>query len=137
MAGRPCAQLSVNLLSADGQIMPDVLAINAASAALMASDIPWAGPVAAVRVARVDGQWRVNPTFAEVDRASLQLLYVHSAAGPRLVELDSGRSALDGAAVVDALALATAEVRDGERGGLAVAPGTILKRSAALTRPFA
>jgi len=115
-----CAQLSVNLLSADGQIMPDVLAINAASAALMASDIPWGGPVAAVRVARVDRQWQVNPTFAEVDRASLQLLYVDSAAGPRLVELDSGHSALDAAAVVDALALATSEVCDGERGGLAV-----------------
>ncbi|NDI17158.1 MAG: polyribonucleotide nucleotidyltransferase, partial [Verrucomicrobia bacterium] len=48
-------QVIAILLSADGQNDPDILALNGASAALMVSDIPWAGPIAAVRVARVAG----------------------------------------------------------------------------------
>ena len=54
------------LLSADGQNDPDILAINGASAALCVSDIPFAGPIGAVRVGRVNGQFVANPTH---DRA--------------------------------------------------------------------
>src|SRR5215469_6748844 len=50
------------LLSADGENDPDILSINGASAALCVSDIPFAGPIGAVRVGRVDGQLVVNPT---------------------------------------------------------------------------
>src|SRR5438093_7638700 len=53
------------LLSADGENDPDILAINGASAALMVSDIPFHGPVAAVRVGRVNGQFIVNPTHSQ------------------------------------------------------------------------
>ncbi|MCL4561650.1 MAG: polyribonucleotide nucleotidyltransferase [Chloroflexi bacterium] len=60
-------------VSADGVNPLDILAINAASAALMISDIPWAGPVGAVRVGRVNGQFIVNPTFAELDESDLDL----------------------------------------------------------------
>ena len=63
------------LLSADGENEPDVLSILGASAALMVSDIPWAGPLGAVRVARVDGQFVANPTHDEM-ADDLDLLYV-------------------------------------------------------------
>src|SRR5205823_10814216 len=53
------------LLSADGENDPDILAINGASAALCVSDIPFAGPVGAVRVARIEGQFIANPTHTE------------------------------------------------------------------------
>ena len=60
-------------LSADPENPLDILAINAASAALMISDIPWGGPVGAVRVGRVDGKFMVNPTFAEMEESDLDL----------------------------------------------------------------
>jgi len=60
-------------LSADPENPLDILAVNAASAALMISDIPWAGPVGAVRVARVDGQFIVNPTFQQMELSDLDL----------------------------------------------------------------
>ncbi len=64
------------LLSADGEIDPDILFINGASAALCVSDIPFAGPVAAVRVGRVNGQFVVNPTHADRADSDLDLVYV-------------------------------------------------------------
>jgi polyribonucleotide nucleotidyltransferase len=60
-------------VSADGENPLDVLAITAASAALMISDIPWGGPVAAVRVGRIDGKLVANPTFAEIEESDLDL----------------------------------------------------------------
>ncbi|MBN2115598.1 MAG: polyribonucleotide nucleotidyltransferase [Anaerolineales bacterium] len=60
-------------LSADGINPLDVFAINAASAAIMISDIPWGGPVAAVRVGRVNGEFVINPTFAEIETSDLDL----------------------------------------------------------------
>ena len=64
------------LLSADGQNDPDMLAINGASAALCVSDIPFAGPIGAVRVGRVNGQFLVNPTHDERMESDLDLVYV-------------------------------------------------------------
>ena len=64
------------LLSADGENEPDVMSILGASAALMVSDIPWAGPLGAVRVGRVDGKFVANPTNDEMAESDLDLLYV-------------------------------------------------------------
>jgi polyribonucleotide nucleotidyltransferase len=66
-------QIIMYSLSADSDNPLDVLAINAASAAVMISDIPWDGPVGAVRVGRVDGNFVINPTFAEMDKSDLDL----------------------------------------------------------------
>ena len=63
------------LLSADGENDPDMLSINGASAALMVSDIPFAGPVGAVRVGRVNGQFIANPTHAQMEGSDLDLVY--------------------------------------------------------------
>jgi polyribonucleotide nucleotidyltransferase len=60
-------------LSSDGKNPLDILAINAASTAVMISDIPWNGPVGAVRVGRVDGEFLVNPTFEQLDASDLDL----------------------------------------------------------------
>jgi polyribonucleotide nucleotidyltransferase len=64
------------LLSADGEHDPDILSINGASAALMVSDIPFAGPVAAVRVGRTNGNFVANPTHSERKESDLDLVYV-------------------------------------------------------------
>jgi polyribonucleotide nucleotidyltransferase len=69
-------QIIAVLLSADGENDPDMLSINGASAALMVSDIPFAGPVAAVRVGRVDGHFVANPTHAQMQSSDLDLVYV-------------------------------------------------------------
>jgi len=64
------------LLSADGQNDPDILAMNGASAALSVSDIPFAGPIGAVRVGRVNGEFVANPTHEERAQSDLDLIYV-------------------------------------------------------------
>jgi polyribonucleotide nucleotidyltransferase len=69
-------QIITVLLSADLQNDPDMLSINGASAALMVSDIPFNGPVGAVRIGRVDGQFIVNPTHKERESSDLDLVYV-------------------------------------------------------------
>ncbi|NUM46015.1 MAG: polyribonucleotide nucleotidyltransferase [Anaerolineales bacterium] len=66
-------QVIMYALSADGENPLDVLAINAASAAVTISDIPWHGPVGAVRVGLIDGEFVVNPTFAEIEMSDLDL----------------------------------------------------------------
>src|SRR3982075_2484734 len=64
------------LLSADGENDPDILAMNGASAALCVSDIPFAGPIGAVRVGRVKGEFVANPTHAQRAESDLDLVYV-------------------------------------------------------------
>ncbi len=89
MIDRPCrplfpegfyndTQIIAVLLSADTENDPDILAINGASAALSVSDIPWAGPFGAVRVARVAGNFIVNPTHTQRKDSDLDLIYVGS-----------------------------------------------------------
>ena len=74
------------LLSADGENDPDILVINGASAALSVSDIPWAGPIGAVRVGRVGGEFVVNPTHAQRKDSDLDLIYVGSATELVMIE---------------------------------------------------
>ena len=66
-------QVIMYSFSADGVNPLDILAINAASAAIMISDIPWGGPIGAVRVGRVNGEFVINPTFTEIDASDLDL----------------------------------------------------------------
>jgi len=66
-------QVIMYTFSADGVNPLDILAINAASAAVMISDIPWGGPVGAVRVGRVNGEFVLNPTFEEMNASDLDL----------------------------------------------------------------
>ncbi|NXW89499.1 PNPT1 nucleotidyltransferase, partial [Alopecoenas beccarii] len=67
-------QILCNLLAVDGVNDPDVLAINGASAALALSDIPWNGPIGAVRVGLVDGETIINPTRKQMSSSALNLI---------------------------------------------------------------
>ncbi len=72
-------QVQTVVLSADGENDPDILSIIGASAALMVSDIPWDGPLGAVRVGRINGKFIANPTHAEQLESDLDLVYVGNA----------------------------------------------------------
>jgi polyribonucleotide nucleotidyltransferase len=69
-------QVQCIVLSADGENDPDMLALIGASASLMLSDIPWAGPIGAARVGRVGGQFVANPTHTQMLESDLDLVYV-------------------------------------------------------------
>lgn len=66
--------VTVNLISAEKEIMPDALAGLAASAALAVSDIPFNGPISEVRVARINGKFVVNPSFTELKTADIDIM---------------------------------------------------------------
>src|SRR6185437_12815273 len=74
------------VLSADTENDPDVLAINAASAALTLSDIPFQGPVGAVRVGFVNGDYIINPTYSEMAESRLNIMVVGTSEGIVMVE---------------------------------------------------
>ena len=66
--------VNVMLVSSDGEDMPDALAGLAASAALAVSDVPFNGPISECRVARIDGKFVINPTFAQLATADLEIM---------------------------------------------------------------
>ncbi len=74
-------QIVTTVLSVDEKNDPDVLAMNAASVALLISDIPWNGPIAAVRIGRVGDKWVVNPSFAEREGSVADLVVSISSDG--------------------------------------------------------
>jgi polyribonucleotide nucleotidyltransferase len=82
-------QIIMYSLSADSENPLDVLAINAASAAVMISDILWNGPVGAVRVGRINGEFVINPTFGEMDQSDLDLRIAGSRDAILMVEAGS------------------------------------------------
>jgi polyribonucleotide nucleotidyltransferase len=88
-------------LSADWENPLDILAVNAASCALMISDIPWGGPVGAVRVGRINGELILNPTFSQIDESDLDLRIAGTADAILMVE--SGSNEIDEESMVSAL----------------------------------
>ena len=82
-------QINNMLLSADGENDADVLSIVASSAALTISDLPFYGPIAGVRVGRVDGGWVLNPTHSERSRSDLDLIYAGTRDLPIMIEGDA------------------------------------------------
>jgi polyribonucleotide nucleotidyltransferase len=66
--------VNVILFSAEAEVMPDALAGLAASAALSVSDIPFNGPISEARVARIDGKFKINPTFKELEEADIDII---------------------------------------------------------------
>ena len=66
--------VNVTMYSSDGVDMPDALAGLAASAAIAVSDIPFNGPISEVRVARIDGEFVINPTFEQLEKADMELM---------------------------------------------------------------
>ena len=79
-------QVIINLISLDKEVMPDALAGLAASAALMVSDIPFAGPISECRVARIDGEYQINPNRSDLADADLDLIVAADADNIMMVE---------------------------------------------------
>lgn len=97
------------LLSADGENDPDILSINGASAALAVSDIPFAGPIGAVRVGRINGEFVVNPTHTEREQSDLDLVYVGD--GEQVIMIEGAANELPEADFIKSLDVARDAVR--------------------------
>ena len=79
-------QVLINLISADGETMPDAYAALAVSAALSVSDIPWSGPISEVRVAKINGEYIVNPLKSELPEAELEVIIAATVDNIMMVE---------------------------------------------------
>ncbi len=102
-------QVIALVLSADTENDPDVAAINGASCALTLSDIPFEGPVAAVRVGQVNGNFVVNPTYTEMRDSSVNIMVVGTAEG--IVMIESGAKEVKEETVVEAIEFAHTEIK--------------------------
>ena len=102
-------QVIAFVLSADTDNDPDVLGINAASAALTVSDIPFLGPIGAVRVGLVEGQFIVNPTYNEMRESLVNIMVVGTSDG--IVMIESGAKEVKEETVVDAIEFGHAEIK--------------------------
>ena len=94
-------QIIATVLSSDGDFEPDMMAINGASAALHISDIPFNGPIGAVRIGRVEGNFVVNPTPLEETYSDLNLIVVGSRNG--IVMVEGGAERVSEQVIVDAI----------------------------------
>src|SRR5206468_1258604 len=102
-------QVIAFVLSADSENDPDVAGINGASAALTISDIPFLGPIGAVRVGLVDGQFIINPTYSEMRDSLLNIMVIGTADG--IVMIESGAKEVKEETVVDAIEFAHTEIK--------------------------
>ncbi len=102
-------QVIATVLSSDGSYDPDVLAINGASVALEISDIPFQGPIAGARVALVDNQFVLNPSYAQREQAQLDFTVV--AKGDGLVMIEGEAKEAPENKIVEALAFANEKMR--------------------------
>jgi polyribonucleotide nucleotidyltransferase len=103
-------QVFVTVLSADQENDADILGVVAASAALTLSTVPWNGPLAAVRVGRVEGNWILNPTFQQLEFSTLDLVVSGSAESILMVE--GGSLEISEAEVVEALKVAQKGIKE-------------------------
>ena len=102
-------QVIAMVQSADSQNDPDVIGINAASAALHVSDIPFLGPIGAVRIGLKDGQFIVNPSYEESKEGLLRLVVAGTKDG--IVMIEAGASQVQEDTIVDAIEFAHTEIK--------------------------
>ena len=95
-------QIIVTTLSSDDEHFLDILAVNAASCALTISNIPWDGPIGAVRVAYIDGQFVANPTIEQMENSTLDLRL--AASKDAIIMVEAGAEEIPEATLVEALA---------------------------------
>ena len=101
--------VNVILFSADGVDMPDALAGLAASAAIAVSDIPFNGPISEVRVARVDGQFIINPTFQQLKKADMDIMV--GATIDNIMMVEGEMDEVSEAEMLDAIKFAHEEIK--------------------------
>src|SRR5712691_11501196 len=103
-------QVFIYVLSADQENDADVLGVTAASAALSMSKVPWSGPIAAVRVGRVEGAWILNPTFQQLEFSDVDM--VVSGSRDSIVMVEGGALELTEAEIVHGLEVAQKGIRE-------------------------
>ncbi|MDD4820333.1 MAG: polyribonucleotide nucleotidyltransferase, partial [Flavobacteriales bacterium] len=103
-------QVIVQLLSFDGQTMPDSLAGLAASAAIAVSNIPFDGPISEVRVARIDGKLVINPTKAQMENADIELMV--GATMDSIAMVEGEMKFVSEAEMIEAIAAAHEAIKD-------------------------
>ncbi len=103
-------QVFVTVLSADQEHDADVLGAVAASVALAVSEVPWNGPLAAVRVGKVDGKWILNPTFQQLEFSTIDL--VVSGSENAIFMVEGGSLEVSEQEMLDALKVAQKGIRD-------------------------
>ena len=103
-------QVFLYVLSADQENDHDVLGVTAASAALSMSRVPWNGPIAAVRVGRVEGAWILNPTFQQLEFSDVDMIV--SGSRDSIVMVEGGALELSEAEIVKALEVAQRGIRE-------------------------
>jgi polyribonucleotide nucleotidyltransferase len=103
-------QVFVTVLSADQENDADVLGVVAAATALGLSTVPWNGPLAAVRVGRVEGNWILNPTFQQLEFSSIDL--VVSGSADSIVMVEGGSLEVSEAEMLEALKVAQKGIRE-------------------------
>ncbi len=101
--------VNVTLFSADENDAPDALAGLAASAALAVSDIPFEGPISEVRVARVDGEWVIDPTFSQIEKADIELMV--GATYENIMMVEGEMNEVSEAELLEALKVAHEEIK--------------------------
>ena len=101
--------VNITLYSADENDAPDALAGIAASAALACSDIPFNGPISEVRVARVNGQWVINPTFSQIEEADIELMV--GATYDNIMMVEGEMNEVSEAELLEALKVAHEEIK--------------------------
>ena len=101
--------VNVVMFSADENDAPDALAGLAASAALAVSDVPFNGPISEVRVARVDGEWVINPTFEQIERADIELMV--GATADNIMMVEGEMNEVQEAELLEALKVAHEEIK--------------------------
>ncbi len=102
-------QVIALVFSADKENDPDIIGINAAACALALSDIPFGGPVGAVRVGRVDGQFIINPSYAELRAGDMSITVVGTPDG--IVMIESGAKQVSEDSIVDAIEFGHTEIK--------------------------
>lgn len=102
-------QILLNVVSFDGENDGDVLAMNAASASLAVSDIPYSSVIGAVRVGLVDNQFVVNPTFEQLEESDLDL--IAAGTSDKIVMIEAGAKELSEERMMDALDFALVEIQ--------------------------
>jgi len=103
-------QVFVTVLSADQENDADVLGVLAAASALGLSTVPWNGPLAAVRVGRVEGNWILNPTFQQLEFSSVDV--VVSGSADSIVMVEGGSLEISEAEIIEALKVAQKGIRE-------------------------
>jgi polyribonucleotide nucleotidyltransferase len=103
-------QVFVTVLSADQENDADILGVVAASTALSLSSVPWNGPLAAVRVGRVEGNWILNPTFQQLEFSTIDL--VVSGSADSIVMVEGGALEVSEAETLEALKVAQKGIRE-------------------------